>query len=289
MRVVHIGFPKTATTFLQERVFPRLADRFVYFDRGESAAYFEELVGYDDSVFDADGVRDRFGRAFERGPKTLFSYEPLTGAHYQSAFVNRSQIARRLRRVGFDRAIISVRNQFDALESSYKQYVKSGGILKLDEYITFDSSKRRYLYPEYFEYFSMYRLYAGIFGAENVLILQYEDLAGGSFLRQLCSFLQEATLEVARSEAVNPSLSCDKVRILRILNHFTCSSYQPSHLISRRVSTEFCYRQLQRLPALNSRKSLLEPTTRLAIADFYSESNKSLERSAGITLARDYP
>lgn len=289
MRTIHIGFPKTATTFLQERVFPRLADQLLYVGRGESATLLEPLIAYDDSVFDADGVRRQIERVFARGAKTLCSYEPLTGLHYQSAFANRTQIARRLREVGFDRAIITVRNQFDALESAYKQYVKSGGTLQFDDYITFDSSRQRYLYPEYFEYFSIYRLYAEIFGPENVLILQYEQLGSRAFVRELCRFLEEAPFDIEQARPVNSSLSCSKTRILRVLNHFTYSAYQPSHLISRRISTDFCHRLLRRLPLLNARQSFLEPGMRAAIAEFYRESNQALQRSAGITLAPEYP
>jgi hypothetical protein len=289
MRVVHIGFPKTATTFLQRSVFPRLSDSFIYFDKKASTPFFDELMNFDDTIYDASGVSRRFEHACEGRANALFSYEPLTGLHYRSAFANRTQIARRLRQAGFDRAIITLRNQFDALESAYKQYVKSGGILKCADYVTFDLDKPRYLYPEYFDYFSIYRLYADLFGAENVLVLQYENLRSSSFLEEICGFLHEASFEAVRTEAVNASLSCDKTRILRVLNHVAYSSFQPSHLISKRISTAFFYRQLCRLPLLNSRKSFLQPAARSAIAEFYRESNDKLRRSAGIALAPRYP
>jgi len=290
MRVVHIGFPKTASTFLQASVFTQLPDDFAYFDSRASAPYFDPVIDFDDTIFDLSDHRLRLARAWGASRHALFSYEPLTGAHYRSGFVNRTLIARRLEALGFDRAIITIRNQFDALESAYKQYIKSGGILKFDEYVNFDGSGRRYLYPEYFDYCSIYRLYAETFGRENVLVLQCERLSDASFFAELGEFLDVELPPFTGADRVNVSLSYAKTKVLRIVNHLTCSSHQPSHLISRRISTSFVHRQLARLPLLESRKkSFLTGEKRAVVAAFYSASNRRLSSESGISLAPDYP
>lgn len=289
MKVAHIGFPKTATTFLQGKVFPRLADEFAYIGKEACASLFAPMMDHDDTVLDRGDLLSGIECASSGSRNALFSYEALTGLHYRSAFVNRSLIARRLRELGFEKIIITIRNQFDALESAYKQYVKSGGVLKFDEYVCFDTVKQRFLYPEYFAYYPIYRLYADLFGRANVLILQYEHLGRASFIEDLAGFLQIEPFEVDIGDPINSSLSCAKTKILRVINHMTYNSYRPSHLISKSISTSFFYRQLSRLPLLNQRRSLLDPKTRGVVADFYRESNERLRKDAGVPLASSYP
>ena len=289
MKVVHIGFPKTATSFLQKTIFPQLSRDFKYFNNEASSALFPPLTNYDDTIFDSKGLRQQFVRACKGHRKALFSYELLTGLHHQTGFVNRTLIAKRLRELGFERVIITIRNQFDALESTYKQYVESGGVLEFDDYISFDLNKPRYLYPEYFDYYSIYRLYAEKFGQPNVLVLQYENLQNASFLDDIFSFLDIKPFDVNFGDAINPSLSYQKTRILRLINHMTYNSFRPSHLISKRISTAFFYRRLSRIPFLNGRKTFLNPHKRKLIASFYRESNEKLQKNAGITLSSDYP
>lgn len=288
MKVVHIGFPKTATTFLQRSVFPRLPARFRYFDEHTSAAFFAPLINEDDTIFDAGALQQRIAAAWGN-ESTLFSYEPLTGLHHQTGFVNRTLIAQRLRRFGFERAIITIRNQFDVLESAYKEYVKNGGVLRFTDYVVFAPGRTRYLYPQYYDYEPIYRLYADTFGKSNVLVLQYERLGEASFVRELCGFLGVDEISVEKGERVNRSLSTTKTKALRVINHFTYNSYRPSHLISRRISTGLFHGLLTKLPLLNGGESCLDQPTRAAIAAFYHESNARFARDAGIALSSEYP
>ena len=289
MKVVHIGFPKTATTFLQQKVFPRFGKGCEFFDTEESSTFFAPLINYDDTIFDLEALKAKLERACCDRRNVLFSYEPLTGLHYKSAFVNRTLIAKRLKALGFDRAIITIRNQFDALEATYKQYIKSGGVLKFDAYINFGSSESRYFYPEYFDYYPLYCLYAELFGPSNVLVLQYENLRKKSFIDDICRFLEVGPLVIEIDESINPSLSYYKTRILRLINHFTYNSFRPSHLVSRKISTQFFFRCLSRMPCWDSRKSFLSPPKRNVVASFYRQSNQRLQDEVGITLGPDYP
>ena len=156
-------------------------------------------------------------------------------------------------------------------------------------FISFDFDKPRYLYPEYFDYYPIYRLYAEKFGQPNVLVLQYENLQNASFLDDLFSFLDIKPFDINFDDAINPSLSYQKTRMLRLINHMTYNSFRPSHLISKKISTAFFYRRLSRIPFFNSRKTFLNPHKRKTIASFYKESNERLQKNAGITLSSDYP
>lgn len=290
MRAVHIGFPKTATTFLQTRVFPALVDDgFVYVGKEAAARCLASLIDDDDTIFDAHGLRERVEWSAPSGANALFSFEGLTGHHYRCGFVNRSQIARRLRAAGFDRALITIRNQFDVLESAYKQYVKSGGVLRYRDYVTFDPTRPRYLDARYFDYRLIYELYARTFGRDRVLVLQYERLGEPDFVERLRGFVGAASITIPRHGGENRSLSYEKTAVLRLCNHWIHSSYRPSSLLRGRVSSERVHGWLRRAPFGNSTRSFLGVRERREIAEFYADSNRALAAAAGITLADTYP
>lgn len=290
MKAIHVGFPKTATTFLQTHVFPKLTeDGFVYVGKRPSARLLAPLIDDDDSIFEADAMADRVRERAAGGAKLLVSYEGLTGEHYHSGFVNRTQIARRLRRVGFDRVLITIRNQFDVLEAAYKQHVKSGGVLRFRDYVSLDPETPGGLHPRYFDYGLAYDLYAAIFGHDNVLVLQYERLEEPDFLLALTTFLKTRPISTEWREPTNVSLSYEKTAILRVFNHFTYSPSRPSSLLSRRFSSAAVHRGLSALPFGNSDRSFLEAAGRASITDLYTDSNRKLAASAGITLAPEYP
>lgn len=290
MRAVHIGFPKTATTFLQTAVFPRLAGpEFVYVTHEPCVRLFASLIDDDDTIYDAAATADRIRECAPTGTAVLFSYEGLTGHHYRSGFMNRSQIARRLKQVGFDRVLITIRNQFAALESAYKQYIKSGGVLRFRDYVTLDASKTRYLDPRYFDYHLIHDLYASTFGASNVLVLQFERLREPDFLEGMMTFLGTGPVSVEWGAPANPSLSFEKTAFLRVCNHFTYSSLRPSSILSNRVSTSAAHRLLSRLPFGNSDRSFYDDGTRATVARFYADSNRHLAEAARVTLTSAYP
>ena len=290
MRAAHIGFPKTATKFLQTTVFPRLASpEFTYVPLDGCVSLFASLIEDDDTIYDSAATAERVRESARGAAAALFSYEGLTGHHYRSGFMNRSQIARRLKQVGIDRVLITIRNQFDALESAYKQYIKGGGVLRFRDYITFDSSKTRYLDPRYFDYHLVHNLYASTFGPSNVLMLQHERLREPEFLGRLTAFLSARPITVEWGASANKSLSREKMVLLRLCNHVTYSSLRPSSLISKRLSTTAVHRLLSRLPFGNRGRSFHDESTRALVASFYADSNRRLAETARVALTSAYP
>jgi hypothetical protein len=287
---VHIGFPKTATKFLQTAVFPQFKGPVFYYVPFEaSASLCASLIDDDDTIYDPVATTSRLREHAPESSTVLVSYEGLTGHHYRTGFMNRSQIARRLKQVGFDRVLITIRNQFDAIESSYKQYIASGGVLSFRGYIGFDPEKPLYLHPKYFDYSLIHGLYAAIFGPSNVLVLQYERLHEPEFLQGLAGFLGASSIDVEWSPPVNRSLTYRDAAILRVINHFTYNSFRPSSLISKRVSTSAADRLLRRLPVRKSDRSFHDTATRAWVGQFYAESNRRLAETARIALAPQYP
>jgi len=290
VRAVHIGFPKTATTFLQTRVFPRLArPGFGYVPQAVCARLFRPLLDDDDSIYDSVAVRKSVEQLSLGSEGVLFSFEGLTGHPYGSGFVNRSLAARRLKDLGFDRVVITIRNQADALDSAYRQHIRSGGVLRFREYVSFDPTQSSHLDARYFDYHLAYDLYASMFGPSHVLVLQYERLHEPEFVTSLAGFLAVEPIVLDGSVITNKSLSPEKTVVLRLFNHFLSSPLRPSSLVPRRLSNALVHGALDRVPFGNSGRSFHDAASRSAVEHFYAASNRRLEHSAGLTLTGDYP
>ncbi len=125
---------------------------------------------------DIQDIQASFNKLYKQNASVnLFSHEFLTGLHHQTGFINRSLIARRLKSVGFQKILITIRNQFDILESAFKQYIKVGGVLKFRSYFNLKGDNSMYYFTmhrfhlDYFNYFHIIKLYSDLFG----LILLY--------------------------------------------------------------------------------------------------------------------
>ena len=289
MKIVHIGFPKTATTFLQEQILPQLSEDFNVLTYQDSMQLLSPIMDYDDAFLDLDSLRESVERQCPDGRTLFCSNEALTGIHHHSACVNRTLIAKRLKTLGFAKVIISIRNQYDILESSYRQYIKSGGVMGFDQYIRFDGSPGQFLYPEYFEYDRIYRTYVEIFGKENVLILQFEHLADDRYSEGLRQFLGVENQLADASIGINRSLSRNKTLLLRFLNHFTYSFYRQSTFIPRQFSSAMFFRLLSRLPDFTRPKRFMSSQKRDEVFSFYSVSNARFEVASGVRLDKCYP
>ena len=288
----HIGFPKTGTTLLQKKIYPEL-NGLTYIDNPAIKDIFYDIIEKDDSILDWQLLESNFQKSIaEAGDNILFSYEPLTGHHYRTEFPNRTQIANRLKKLGTNQIIITIRNQVDALESSYNQYIKAGGILKAPDYFNFSKDKKPYFTIQYFDYFKIVKLYATIFGQENISVLQHENLKenGDHYFKKLLDFLkitdQDVTSEL--KEQVNQSISTNSTNLLRYINHFTYNHFTPSHPISEKISTDLFHRLLKKLPKSKNNKKRNVAKYEDQINDFFAASNFNLEKEFGIVLHKKY-
>lgn len=290
--ICHIGFPKTGTTFLQKNIFTKI-DRITYKDDRQINRIFYDVIEKDETIYDLLSLKIELRIIQKESPQNmLLSYEPLTGHHYKTSFPNRTQIARRLKEIGISKIIITIRNQVDVLESTYKQYVKSGGVLKFSEYFDFTLAENKYFNIEYFNYFNIIQLYSSIFGRENVLVLQHENLTYENqlFFNNLFDFLETKPqiFSYELKENINKSLSKKATNLLRILNHFTYNSFRPSHLISKRISTQLFYRVILKFISKKSKKTFLNAKYEKIIHNFFYESNQKIEEDYGMKLHQKY-
>ncbi|MFY0598038.1 MAG: hypothetical protein JXR03_00105 [Cyclobacteriaceae bacterium] len=285
MNIVHVGFPKTATTFLQKEVFPYFQDvNFVGYRRCEKV--FFDMIFLDDLDYNEADIRTKFD-LLANADCNLFSFESLAGAPFIYKGLGRSGIPNRLKSLGVDKVIITIRDQVEMFDSLYRQYVIQGGVMRFKDFINVDRKWNIYVRafnPDYLKYDGLIDKYLEVFGGKNVLILRQEDLKVDEkgFIERIEEVIgkksNEGAIEKSKNKA-NRSLSNLAISILRIVNHFIFTSQKPNNLVSNHLSTRNVSRVFIAIlePFLfrfiSSKRSFVKKEYENYIRDYYSESN----------------
>lgn len=201
MIYIHVGFPKTATTFLQKKIFRKLPG-FLYLGREYSPGEkmwidpeFKHLIWslcrIEEVNFDADYYRKVFLPFFENAEsedkQLLISDEKLT---LSTICASRRVIAERLRRLFYDKdvkIIFTIRNQIDA---SISLYIYTNAIVPFPLWVKNKLKEENFASPNplhTFLYYEVIKVYEELFGKENIRILLHEDLKKNKelFIKQL--------------------------------------------------------------------------------------------------------
>ncbi len=211
---LHIGIMKTATTFFQEVIFPRLNNTLflpkTYIGLNHS---FEKLKYTDDSLLDEDEIRKEFDKFSNR--RVLISSETLVGNPLYNN-INRTCIAKRLKKL-FPNAtiILFIRGQFDVLRSFYKLYVHEGptviqpitqfysypvgydtgykfeDIARSPDTSNYKTYYRNKIHIDNFKYFEIVKLYTELF--DDVRVYLFEDFINNpkQFVHSLENLLED--------------------------------------------------------------------------------------------------
>jgi hypothetical protein len=177
--LVHIGYHKTGTSWLQKFLF-RKPVGFRWGRKGPDTP-IARLVAARSLEFDATLARADFRTELdasrERGLIPVVSLERLSGHPFSGGFDSK-EMAERLASVFPEGRVLGVfREQRSMIVSTYKQYVRVGGACSLSRFI----DPPRYRRPrmplfdaQHFEYHHLLSRYRELFGAANVLFIPYE-------------------------------------------------------------------------------------------------------------------
>jgi hypothetical protein len=294
--IVHIGYHKTGTTYLQKKIFPNLTGLAYYsIDREDILAGLSRSSTLD---LDIESLMEKVN-SIKQKRKVLYSNEGLTGPLFCTTGINKKEIADNLKIIGVDKIIITVRNQVDLIESIYKQYIQEGGVSKFENFI---NDSRFSFKINHLNFSTLIKYYSDLFGKENVLILTNEELRTKEqqTVRKLESFTNSKYEDNGR--ALNPrqsnrSISSASLKLLRMTNHFTRSPFRPSNLIlPKQVTTWKLRYMLQRfldpyiVAKLFRNHSLIKEDIRIKLEDYYREGNREVRDEFGIDLAEfNYP
>jgi hypothetical protein len=179
--LLHVGYHKTGTTWLQTGLFASPARGFTRpWRSGPIRAALVRPTAFEfDSSRAAAAFADGLREAAAAGLVPVVSDERLSGSPHAGGY-DSGEIARRLHRTfPGGRVLIVVREQRRAILSTYRQYVRDGGVASLAGWLhPRNPDELPQLAWSHWEYHHLIGLYRELFGAERVLVLAFETLAG---------------------------------------------------------------------------------------------------------------
>lgn len=246
--LLHVGYHKTATTWMQQRLFvPEHGFRQV----ARHGEVWKHIVGVHGLLFNPGPMQDAIRRGMAElrdGEVPVVSSEILSG-HPFFGGMSSDVFAHRLKEIAPDaRILISVRHQLRMLTSVYMQYLSRGGTVSPETFFGGDPDLGFYGFrPEHFEYHRLVGLYQSLFGAENVHVIAQESLAED---------MDAASMDIARfagnerfqgvlpthRAVYAPSYPEYAVPLLRRINKFQKSVLTPAPTIRVGVTPKGLYR-----------------------------------------------
>ncbi|MBR9921790.1 MAG: sulfotransferase [Bacteroidetes bacterium] len=233
--VIHIGYNKTGSTWLQEELFPRREIGFLSFMEMEARVnIYRSLVKQHALSFDGESVlgfyQQKIGSLDNKGLQPVFSCERFSGDPHSGGY-DTKEIADRIKRLFPNaRIILVVREQKSMLMSTFSQYIRAGGVRRLKYYMKPPKRGNRRVPMfeyEYFEYHHLVQYYQQLFGKENMLVLPFEWLKTDPerYIRTLVTFsgleIDEATLSnLPFRKKVNRGYGAATLFLKRIYNRF---------------------------------------------------------------------
>ena len=237
--ILHIGYHKTGTTFLQKSVFPN-TPQLLYLGRtwisNKLDDFFFDFNFTNDFDFDNISMSNRFSNIIDeiiiekkidlsKKKAVLISHESLhSGSDYFGSRIKEQSC--RLKKV-FPNAkiIISIRNQARMIESNYTNYINHGGKLTFNNFF-YKSNYIRELRKK-LEYDFLIDMYFKNFSESNVKVLIFEKIfqQTGPDLEELDTFLKFKTKVNFIDTSINKKLSKTKLNILRFVNIFLANKF----------------------------------------------------------------
>jgi hypothetical protein len=285
--LIHVGWPKTGTSTLQQHLFPAFGGSdLVGPHSGLFYRFTQDLIQNDDETYMAHTWAGFIADLRERLPVLILSREDLTKDG------RTERIAGRLHALLPDARILAcVRNQRTLIPSFYAQHVRDGCPQRFERWLE-DNVPRRWHYDVGVEHFQ------ARFGADRVTVLAFEQLiedpAGFAAAVSAAALDGEDGPEAGDLPVTNQRASRAARTLSRTLNRlFRSSPWQRDPLVA-----QLPIRYLRRATRLVER---VTPSTGTGLSDAetarlesllpsYEASNARLEALTGLDVGRyGYP
>ncbi|GAA4826747.1 sulfotransferase [Algivirga pacifica] len=281
----HIGYHKTATTLLQKNFFSKNDSTALLNDFKNP--WSDDLVSHLVKPSLRSFSKERFRQILmektknNKAKKLVVSSERLSGQPSSGGFDN-FIIADRIKSA-FPNAkvIIGIRNQKSMILSMYKQLVHEGYRGSIESMLTENYWQIPSFSKEYLEYDLLLQKYFDLFGAENVLVLPYEQLRKQPevYFSRLTNFLEIAPVDINEitSAQVNVSKNHSYLIIRRFLNHVRKTELNPTPIFDLKTKNiNLLTRVVSKLTPFISDYSLSNDLKE-EIEQYYQQSNKRLK------------
>lgn len=183
--LLHLGYIKTGSTFLQRAVFNRPDLGFVLPSGHPRGILAEQIITSDSFSFDPDRARPIFQQAERQsiqqnpGCVPVWSEEVLIGNPLSRRYDGESNSRKLKETFGHAKILIVIREQRSMALSMYKEFIRQGNPNGLDDFIGTGSEPKGFnpiLNRWFLEYSNAIEAYYQLFGQSEVLILPYEQL-----------------------------------------------------------------------------------------------------------------
>jgi hypothetical protein len=290
--IIHIGYFKTGTTWFQEVFFPKVTN--IVFSNAANSSLDDNLILARPYDYSTKTVTRHIDDLFPNEPfKTLvLSRERLSGHPFTGGFDSKV-IADKLKSTYPNATIvIFIREQKNAIISTYKEYVKRGGIAPFEKWIYTHERTIPSFQLDYFNYHKHIAYYFNLFGKSKIKVYAYEDFKNKPevFLK---SFSEELNLEIDLAQfdftkKVNKGFSTKSLKLLCWSNKFSRNKNlnpYPGVKIPflRFFVTKFC-KTLDSLFYKKRNTSFLKLKELADIENMFSDSNYELNKILDIDI-----
>jgi hypothetical protein len=303
--LIHIGYHKTGTNWLQRRFFSDPSTGYRWLGKRPGSHPVRRFVRDRPFEFDPASVQAALdpllAEAREAGLVPVISLERLSGSALSGGYDSR-EIAERLHRVFPEgRILVAVREQRSMIVSTYKGYVQQGGTAPLAHFLDPPRSRsaRVPLFDaRYLEYDRLIAYYRSRFGADQVLALAFDQFVedGRGYVERIAAFAGRPIpvevldrLPYGHRENVRTT-SISTLAVVRRLNRLgPRTDVNPVPLAESKLAARLIDR-LVRTDPLGARSKTAEERLRRQADDWagdrYAASNARLAELIGVDLAR---
>ncbi|WP_373479516.1 sulfotransferase domain-containing protein [Geminocystis sp.] len=242
--LIHIGYPKTASTWLQQEIFKDEKMGFFSPWRGHwsDSIAVDQFITVNSFSFSPENAYAAFENGLKEGKKkhlcTVLSQEMLSCNFMDQSGYWGKEVAQRLYQV-FPKAkiLIVIREQKSMIFSAYGHYIRKGGRHSIEQLISTKNIKSG-LYPLLrlycLEYHYLINYYYNLFGENQVLVLPFELLKKDKnlYLQKICQFvgIENQSFDNIPSKETNVNYKAATLAIHRKINNFIL--FQDKRLIS---------------------------------------------------------
>ena len=296
--LIHIGYPKAASTWLQKSLFPAIRE----FELVPETIISQRLLKPGTFVFDGNLERQNFN--IEYKDSRLISDERFLGSFNlgwnNGAYIR--ELANRLQTVFPEATIILfIRRQTDIIASAYAQYVRDGGTISFTRYLnpppnfTFQNILKFSF--EQLEYHRIIEFYNTLFEG-RVQVFLFEEISD-NFHAFLHRFRQELCVEL-NDDLVDDSprnirYSRSILRLNRCSNIFTrrgsMHKYYLVHLPGFHSASKKCWNIINRSEIFGkpaSTMAIVGADNYHRIESYYIDSNNKLSDYVSKKLLEKY-
>ncbi|MBB78569.1 MAG: hypothetical protein CL844_06160 [Crocinitomicaceae bacterium] len=233
----HIGFHKTGTTWLQNKLF--LNTEHFNLINNHTHPWNDELMKYiittHTNDFEKDKLLELIKPKIKKDKINIISAERLSG-HPYSAGNDIKLIAEKIYKTFPSAKIIIVTRDYDSfIISTFKQIVKEGYPGSFQQYI----NRNQWFFPttpkHYFDHKNTVQLYKDLFNDQNILELNFNTFKSDKkiFLKSISKFIEkELNINITEhNHIVNKTYSNNRIRAIKFLNKFRKSEYNQYPII----------------------------------------------------------